>query len=91
MTPKEILSRRHELAIEWCEPWQGLSALGKECDVHVILRAGVDGCIALQRATWVEVGYTKAHTASEEEALEEFIVVHWATFINLCTNTPCSS
>lgn len=83
MHPKEILSRRHELAIEWCEPWQGLSISGKECDVHVTLRVSVDACIALQRKAWVEVGYAKANTASEEDAIEEFIVVHWATVVKL--------
>lgn len=83
MHPKEILNRRHELAIEWCEPWQGCSTSGKECDVHVTFRTSVDGCIALQRKAWAEVGYTKANTASEEDAITEFIVVHWATVVKL--------
>ena len=89
MTPKEILSRRHELIVEWCEPWQGLSAYGKECYAHVTLRTSVDGCIALQRAAWKDI--EDARAASEEAALEEFVVVHWAIVVNLCTNTPCSS
>lgn len=91
MHPKEILNRRHELVVEWCEPWQGLSAGGKECDAHVTLRTSVDGCIALQRKAWVEAGYVRANTASEEDAIAEFIIVHWATIIILCTNIHCSS
>jgi hypothetical protein len=80
MRIQEILDRRDKLMIEWCEPWKGLKADGKECYADVIFRVSVDDCIALQREAWKNVE-AAALRSSEAICLEEFIVVHWATVV----------
>lgn len=80
MRIQEMLDRRDKLMIEWCEPWKGLGADGKERFANVILRVSVDGCIALQREAWKNVE-AAALRSSEATCLEEFIVVHWAAAV----------
>lgn len=77
MTTEELLEGRHEIFLEWCEPWQGCGPEGNDLVAHVKLQATVHDCINMQRYYARSKG---CPTMGEDERhLDEFMAVHWAS------------
>lgn len=72
---KNLLENKHTTALEWCEPWQGVSEDLQTKTAHVRLRASVSDCILISRH-YVK-GIEKPQLDDEEHLLD-FIAVHWA-------------
>jgi hypothetical protein len=65
--------------LEWVEPWPSLDKNGSGIDAHVILKATVKDCIAIQRN---KVPCTSKMTESDADLLLDFIAIHWAKVLN---------
>ena len=74
-----LLESRHTAMLEWVEPWPACGPKGNTLDAHVTLRATVHDCINLQRAADGQAG--RPTMGDDEQRLDEFMVVHWATVV----------
>lgn len=76
MTTEDMLEKRHELFLEWNEPWEACGPEGNKLDSHVVLKATVHDCVNMARLQ------AKAHNqptmGNDSEFLRDFIAVHWA-------------
>ena len=81
MTTDQLLQHRHEIFLEWNEPWPATGADLKQTDAHVVLRATVQDCINLERRSWAARS-EKRFCGTEGNLLEEFMAIHWATVLN---------
>lgn len=76
MSIGEMLERRHEVKLEWFEPWPACGPEGNELDAHIDLRATVHDCINMQRRAFKAAGGNPM--GDDAERLLDFIAVHWA-------------
>lgn len=70
------LENRHQVILEWGEPWPASGPEGNDLDAHVTLRATVHDCINLSRAVARSKGLPTQ--GNDAEFLLDFIAVHWA-------------
>lgn len=75
MTTQELLDKRHDVMLQWSDPWPAISHEGKIIYVPVIHRATVHDCIALQRRAAI---FTQDPEPSDAMLLDEFMAVNWA-------------
>jgi len=76
MTINEMLEKRHNVKLEWCEPWPACGPEGNDLDAHIILRATIHDCINLQRL--VEKAAGRSTMGDDGKHLLEFMAIHWA-------------
>jgi hypothetical protein len=82
-TLEQILERREDLRLSWCEPWPASASDGAETHAHVTLTATVDDCIAMAR--YVHLAREKplpTEDLTDEVLLGDFVAVHWATVVS---------
>jgi hypothetical protein len=77
MTPTELLEKRHEVKLEWAEPWPACGPDGKDVDAHITISATVHDCVNLQRVAARAKG--QPTVGNDEQFLLDFMAVHWAT------------
>lgn len=73
---EKLLESRHEVVLEWDEPWAAFAPQGEPIDAHVTMRATVHDCVNMARIPWAERGTT--HQGRDRELLLDFIAVHGA-------------
>lgn len=49
MTPEELLEGRHEIKLEWAEPWPACGPEGNDLDAHITISATVHDCVNTAR------------------------------------------
>lgn len=76
MTTTEMLERRHELYLEWHEPWNACGPEGNEVHAHVAYRATIHDCINMSRLMWKECGLPVM--GDDKRLMLDFIAVHFA-------------
>ena len=74
---KELLENKDDIYLEFVEPWPAFDSVFDEVDAHIILRATVADCINIQR--FANKTNNRQIRFSDEELLDQFIVVNWAT------------
>lgn len=80
MNAKDAVNRRHEVRLQWLEPWPGVDVEGKEVTAHILLQATVHDCINLQRAALR--GRKNTVIISDEDLLINFVVANHAFIID---------
>lgn len=76
---EELLEGRHELMLQWCEPWPACGPEGNDLDAHIILRATIHDCINLQRRVAKAAG--RPTMGDDGNHLLDFIAIHWARVV----------
>lgn len=71
-----LLERRHEVVLQWYEPYPACGPEGNDLDAHVTLRASVHDCINMQRLVARSLG--RPTMGDDENHLLDFIAVNWA-------------
>jgi len=66
--------------LEWFEPWEACDPEGGVIDAHTTIRASVKDCINLQRFRNKKAG--RSITENDEILLNEFIIQHFAIFVD---------
>lgn len=84
----DLLERRHEAQLEWCEPWLACGPEGNDLDAHVTLRATVHDCINMQRRAAREAG--RQTMGDDANHLLDFMAVHWAS-VAVCHTPPVTA
>lgn len=79
MKPQEMLEKRHELKLMWCEPWPACGPEGNELSSYVELRATVHDCINMQRLASKQMGCSTM--GEDERHLLDYMAIHWATLV----------
>lgn len=79
MTTAEMLEGRHELYLEWCEPFRARGPEGNELDARIVLKATIHDCINMQRAAMKQNGFPTM--GNDERFMLDFMAVHWATVV----------
>lgn len=72
-----MIDNRHKSKLLWAQPFEAIDVDGKKIDACVELRATIQDCINIMRAAHASKGL------SDEELLQEFMSVNWATFETL--------
>lgn len=90
---KELVDKKWDVELEWCEPWAGVDAFGNMTNTHVTMSATVADCIRMTRYSRYQTfkkessdkdafnkteTLLKVTTIPDEELLYDFIVVNWA-------------
>ena len=70
-----MLENRHEVNLEWYEPWPGRQRDGGQIDCHMTIKASVHHCVYLYRESHAD----SQSQMTDAECLQSFIAVHWAT------------
>ena len=79
MTNEEILNNRHKIFLFWNDPFEGLDSRGNSVSLNAVMKMSVNDCICFMRRACSE-NSGKPCYLSEEQLLNEFIVVNWAWF-----------
>lgn len=78
LSVEEILLRRHELRVRWCEPHPARDSDGALLDADVCLDTTVHDGINLMRGSVSG----KPHAFDDRELLLDFVAIHFAKIIN---------
>ena len=79
MTTEELLEQRHNVKLQWVEPWQACGPQGNPLNAHIELSATVHDCINMQRAA---DKFIHARPGDDARRLEEFMMVHKAIVVD---------
>jgi hypothetical protein len=75
-----LLEKRHEMFLEWFEPWTACDPEGNDVDAYVTCRASVHDCINLSRLAARQAG--RPTMGDDEAHLLSFMTIHWARVVD---------
>jgi hypothetical protein len=72
----KMLEHRHDVRLEWSEPWQAESEFGDDIHAHIKMSATVHDCINSQRRYWTGMGMD--HRGMDRDLLLDFMALYFA-------------